>query len=326
MVATARCPARSAPPFYRFQTRAPFPYVPRVHWQKISLIGVGLLGGSLGLAIRRRKLAGRVVGYVRRAAGVAECEQAGAVDKATTNLAEAVADAGLIVFCTPLAQMRALAEQMLPGVKRGTIITDVGSVKGSVVEDLETLFAGAGARFVGSHPMAGGEKMGVGAARADLFENAVCLVTPTSASKAEAVAQVEGLWQAVGARPLRMSPEMHDELVSRSSHLPHVVAAELANYVLSPIHPKQQAELCAAGFRDTTRVASGSPEMWRDIALANGKNLARVLGVFIEDLQEFQLALENGDAKIIEEFFASARQRRDAWAANGASQAGESPE
>ena len=120
-------------------------------------------------------------------------------------------------------------------------------------------------------------------------------------------------WQAVGAKTLTLTPDLHDDLVARCSHLPHVAAAELANYVLSPVHPKEQAQLCANGFRDTTRIAGGSPEMWRDIALANRKNLARVLGVFIEDLQEFQHALETGDAKIIEEFFEKAKQRRDAW-------------
>jgi prephenate dehydrogenase len=113
-----------------------------------------------------------------------------------------------------------------------------------------------------------------------------------------------------------MTPELHDDLVSRSSHLPHVVAAELANYVLSPAHPKEQALVCANGFRDTTRIASGSAEMWRDIALANRKNLGRVLGVFIEDLQEFQLSLEREDVKAIEEFFAKAKQRRDQWRAH----------
>src|SRR6202012_2095528 len=120
---------------------------------------------------------------------------------------------------------------------------------------------------------------------------------------AEAVDAVVDLWKSVGARAIRVSAEMHDDLVSRSSHLPHVVAAELANYVLSPAHPKEQALVCATGFRDTTRIASGSPEMWRDIALANRKNLSRVLGVFIEDLQEFQLALERDDVKTVEEFF-----------------------
>ena len=143
------------------------------------------------------------------------------------------------------------------------------------------------------------------------------LTTPSS--KPELVARLEHFWTSVGARPLRLSPELHDDLVSRSSHLPHVVAAELANYVLSPVHPKEQGMLCANGFRDTTRIAAGSPEMWRDIALANRKNLARVLGVFIEDLQEFQLALENEDMKTVEEFFAKAKERRDAWWTQSAS-------
>src|SRR5207237_2273082 len=140
--------------------------------------------------------------------------------------------------------------------------------------------------FIGSHPMAGAEKNGVAAARADLFEDAVCVITPTRKSNRVAIGKVEALWKSVGSRVIKLTPDAHDDLVSRSSHLPHVVAAELANYVLSPVHPKEQAMLCANGFRDTTRIASGSPEMWRDISLANRKNLARVLGVFIEDLQE----------------------------------------
>jgi len=135
----------------------------------------------------------------------------------------------------------------------------------------------------------------------------------------EALSQVEQLWNAVGARVIKLSPAAHDDLVSRSSHLPHVVAAELANYVLSPAHPPEQATVCANGFRDTTRIASGSPEMWRDIAMANRKNLGRVLGVFIEDLQEFSLALEKGDVKTVEEFFEKAKQRRDAWFGSGGS-------
>jgi prephenate dehydrogenase len=155
--------------------------------------------------------------------------------------------------------------------------------------------------------------MGVGAADAGLFESAVCAITPTANTRPETIATVESFWKAVGARPLRLSPELHDDLVSRSSHLPHVVAAELANYILSPAHPKEQGMLCANGFRDTTRIASGSPEMWRDISLANRKNLARVLGVFIEDLQEFQIALEQEDTKAIKEFFNQAKERRDEW-------------
>jgi len=290
-----------------------------MHWQKITLVGVGLLGGSLGLAVRQRRLAGEVVGYVRRAASITECQKLGVVDKADTDLWRAVEKADLVIFCTPLAQMRELVEKMLPALQRGALVTDVGSVKASVVQELEPLIASAGAQFIGSHPMAGAERMGPAAARADLFVNAICAVTPTANSKPASVEKIEELWRDVGALPVRLNPELHDDLVSRSSHLPHVVAAELANYVLSPVHPKEQAMLCANGFRDTTRIASGSPEMWRDISLANRKNLARVLGVFIEDLQEFQLALENADVKAIEEFFAKGKERRDAWRGQSAS-------
>ena len=290
------------------------------HWDKITLVGVGLLGGSLGLAVKERRLASRVVGYVRRAASMAECEDAGAVDKADTDLLRAVEHADLVVLCTPIAQMAELTARMLPALQPDCIVTDVGSVKAGLVRELEPLVGGTQAHFIGSHPMAGAEKMGVAAAaRANLFDGTICAITPTSQSPPKLVAKLEELWKAVGCRPLRLTPELHDDLVSRSSHLPHVVAAELANYILSPVHPKEQGMLCANGFRDTTRIASGSPEMWRDISLSNRKNLARVLGVFIEDLQEFQIALENEDVKTIEEFFSQARERRDAWCAQAAS-------
>jgi prephenate dehydrogenase len=288
-----------------------------VHWRKVTLVGVGLLGGSLGLAIKQRQLASKVDGFVRRSVSISECEKLGVVDHATRDLGRAVEDADLVILCTPLGQMREVAEKMIPSLKPGAIVTDVGSVKGSVVEDLEPMIAKAGAYFVGSHPMAGGEKTGVGAARADLFVNSVCLVTPTPNSQKDAVNRVAQFWKDLGARVLQITPGLHDDLVSRSSHLPHVVAAELANYVLSPAHPEEQSAVCANGFRDTTRIASGSPEMWRDIVLANRKNLARVLGVFIEDLQEFCLALEKEDTKAIEEFFENAKQRRDKWCGQG---------
>jgi prephenate dehydrogenase len=183
-----------------------------------------------------------------------------------------------VVLCTPIAQMASLTTKMVSVLKRGAIVTDVGSVKASVVAELEPLVATSNAQFIGSHPMAGAEKMGVLNARADLFEGAVCVLTPTARSRPELVQTLEEFWQSIGARTLRLTPETHDDLVSRSSHLPHAVAAGLANYVLSPMHPKEQAMLCATGFQDTTRVAGGSPEMWRDICLANRKNLARVLG------------------------------------------------
>jgi prephenate dehydrogenase len=286
-----------------------------VRWEKISIIGVGLLGGSIGLAVKQRRLAGEVAGYVRRETSIAECEKFGAVDYATTDLVAAVSGADLVILCTPLAQMRSLVQQMLPALKRGAIVTDVGSVKASVVRELESLVQQSGARFIGSHPMAGAEKTGVPAARKDLFECAMCVVTPTKKSNPAALRKVEQFWKVLGGRLLRLTPELHDALVSRSSHLPHVTAAAMAGFVLDPSHPKPQPALCANGFRDTTRIASGSPEMWRDIALANRKNLAREVGAFVGELQKFQRALKKSDAKAIAKFFETAKQRRDDWSA-----------
>jgi prephenate dehydrogenase len=289
-----------------------------MHLEKIAIIGAGLLGGSLGLAIRERQKPVKVHAFVRRPESVAECQRLGVAHFATQNLKEAVARADLVVLCTPLSQMRELALAMRPFLKPGALVTDVGSVKAGLAQELEPLLLETGACFVGSHPMAGSEKTGLAAARADLFHNAICLVTPTPQSPAPAVEAVKDFWKALGGLPVQLTPEMHDDLVSRSSHLPHVVAAELANYVLSPAHPKEQALVCASGFRDTTRIAASSPAMWRDVALANRKNLSRVLGVFVADLQEFQLALEREDVQAIEEFFTKARQRREQWRAHWA--------
>ncbi len=282
-----------------------------MHFRKVTLVGVGLLGGSLGLALRSRGLADQVQGFVRRASSVAECLALGVVDRCSRSLAEAVSDADLVVLCSPVGQMPGLFREMSPHLSPECLVTDVGSVKSDLVAELEPLAQAAGVRFVGSHPMAGAEKSGPAHARSDLFDGAVCVVTPTLASDAAAVATIRGLWEAVGARVLQMTPVLHDDLVARSSHLPHVVAAELANYVLSPVHPREQSDLCAGGFRDTTRIASGSPELWRDITLANRRHLSRVLGVFIEDLAEFRLALDAGDEKSIEDFFRQAKTRRD---------------
>lgn len=306
-----------------FHRPASIHYAPAVHFRKITIVGVGLLGGSIGLAVRRLRLADEIAGYVRRAASVKDCEKAGAVDYAVTDLLAAVSNADLVILCTPLAQMSALAKQILPALKRGAIVTDVGSVKAGVVRGLEPIIAGAGAHFVGSHPMAGGEKMGVLAARADLFDDAVCIVTPTKKSNARAVRQIEQFWKLLGARPLRLAAGEHDRFVSRSSHLPHIVAATLAGLVLDPGQPKAQAGLCATGFRDTTRIASGSPEMWRDIALANRSNLSQAVDAFAKELKKFQAALIRGDAGAVEKIFTTAKQRRDDWYAKTTSTSSE---
>lgn len=288
-------------------------------FDKVTLAGVGLLGGSLAMAIREKKLARQVAGYVRRDAAVAECERAGLIDFATPDLAGAVRDADLVILCTPLAQMRALVERMAPHLKKGAIVSDVGSVKGPVVRELEPLVLAAGGHFIGAHPMAGAEKMGVAAARKDLFHHAVCVLTPTPQTPPDALERLATLWRGAGSRVMKLDADLHDELVARCSHLPHVVAAQLAACVLDPALPAEQPVLCANGFRDSTRIASGSPEMWRDIAMANSGNLSRAIGSFIADLQRLQRIIDTGDGAELERFFQIAKQRRDAWCAQTAS-------
>jgi prephenate dehydrogenase len=294
-----------------------------VHFRKITIVGVGLLGGSLGMAIRKKRMAAEVAGYVRRQSSIRECRKRGAVDVATRNLREAVAGADLIVLCTPLGQMAALTKRMLPAIKRGAILTDVGSVKADVSRELERLARKAGAHFIGSHPMAGSEATGVAAARPDLFVDAVCVLTPTRSSDPAALGKVQRFWKALGARVLKMPAEQHDLLVSRSSHLPHFAAVTLTNLVLHPGLPKIQAALCANGFRDSTRIASGSPQMWRDIALANRKYVDRMVAGFILDLQQFRRVLRTGDSKMILQILRQAKARRDLWRAGGNSRSSE---
>lgn len=290
-----------------------------MRWRKVTLVGVGLLGGSLGLALRKRALATEVCGYVRRDSSIAECIQAGAVHQATTNLAQAVTGADLIVLCTPLFQMTELALAMSEHVQSGALVTDVGSVKAALVAELEPIFGARRATFIGSHPMAGSEKTGVSAARADLFQNAACAVTPTAASPGPKVEEVEALWHSVGGRVLRLPPQLHDELVSRSSHLPHVIAAQLAAFVLDPQLGAEQGKLCATGFRDTTRIASGSPEMWRDIVQMNRAHLLKALDQFSTNLNQVRTLLAQNDPAAIENFFRQAKTLRDDWTGRCAS-------
>lgn len=286
-----------------------------MRWGKVTLIGVGLLGGSLGQALKTRGLAGHVTGYVRREQTIRECLQAGAVDSATLDLEEGVQGADLVVLCTPLAQMGPLIRRCAPALAPGALVTDVGSVKGDLVRDLEPVVSKTGAYFVGSHPMAGSEKTGVLAARPDLFVNAVVVTTPTSLTPSDQTNRAADLWRSVGARVLSMNADEHDRLVSRSSHLPHLLAAHLAQFVLHPNQPSGQSKLCATGFKDSTRIASGSPEMWRDIIISNRKEIARSLNEFAGQLSEFSAVLERNDPAEIENFLREAKTLRDSWLA-----------
>jgi len=267
-----------------------------------------MLGGSVGLAAKQRGVAGRVCGLVRREESIAECLAAGVVDDATLDVAEAVADADLVILCTPVGRMGELAAAMKPHLVADAIVTDVGSVKASVVAAVEPVLP----HFVGSHPLCGSEKAGVANARGDLFAGTVCAVTPTDASDAATVETITKFWTALGSRVVNLTAANHDAIVARTSHLPHVLASALVNAVLA--QPRAgESDFLGTGFRDTTRLASGEAGMWRDIALDN----AEAIAVAVEDLQSeigrLKTALSEKDGAALEKFFAEGQSARDDW-------------
>jgi len=294
----------------RFNTAVPL--------DKLTIIGAGLLGGSIGLAARARGLAKRVSALVRRSGSVADCQALGIADEATLDPAAAVADADLIVLCTPISGMAGLAKRILPNLKPGAVVTDVGSTKQQLVSELTPLCAGAGTHFVGSHPMAGSEQTGPNAARADLFEGAACVVTPADTTDAGALAAVNALWAGLGSCPLEMTPSLHDLLVARCSHLPHLLASALAKRVLDPAHGEQQAQLCATGFRDMTRLAAGSPVMWRDIVGSNREDILAAIDEFADELGQLRGLIAGDSPEAIEAWLHQAKVARDDWGRSAA--------
>ncbi|MEE2947708.1 MAG: prephenate dehydrogenase/arogenate dehydrogenase family protein [Verrucomicrobiota bacterium] len=281
--------------------------------EKITIIGAGLLGGSVGLAVRACGLAKRVAALVRRPESVADCQTLGIADMVTLDPVTAVADADLVVLCTPISGMASLAKRILPHLEPGTILTDVGSTKQQLVAELTPLCAEMGTHFVSSHPMAGSEQTGPAAARADLFDGAPCVVTPTDDTHAGALATVSAFWTGLGSNPVEMSPAMHDQLVARCSHLPHLLASALAGIVLDPAHGEQQAQLCSTGFRDMTRLAAGSPVMWRDIVGSNRDDILTAIDEFADKLGQLRRLIAGDSPEAIESWLQNAKAARDDW-------------
>ncbi len=276
--------------------------------RKLSILGPGLLGGSIGLAARQRKVARRVSIWARRPDAADQAFQVGAADEATHDLAKAVADAELVVLATPIGAMRALVEQILPVLPAGCVVTDVGSVKYPIVTALSDALAGK-ARFVGSHPMAGSEQSGIDAARRDLFDNAVCIVTPREDTDKAALQLVYDFWKAIGCTVKTLAPLEHDEIVARISHLPHLVAATVVNVVCSDgSHP---LNFVGPGFKDFTRIAGGPFEMWTEICLENREEIGRALDSLIEELVKVRAAVKNADAVELRTMLKRAKHFRD---------------
>lgn len=274
-------------------------------FRTVAIVGVGLLGGSLGLALRKRGLARRVVGIGRRQSVLDRAVALGAVDQGTLDLAAGVSDAELMVLATPVGAMADLARAAKGSLPKGSVVTDVGSTKARLTREIEEI-AGDAFRYVGSHPMAGSEKRGVEEAAAGLFEGALCFVTPTARTDPRGLSLVTELWQAVGARVRIINPTDHDRLVAGASHLPHLVAAALVNATPS------EALMCVGpGFRDTTRVASGDPRMWVDVCLQNRERILDALRQFDREVHVLRDVLSRGAEAELLAWLETAKAVRD---------------
>lgn len=277
--------------------------MPHLHVPTLGIVGVGLLGGSIALACRQKRLAGRIVGCDRP--DVLERAKArGMLDETAGDVCQAVARASLVVFCTPVDTLADVVGECADACRPGTLLTDVGSTKSGIVRRLANRLP-PGVSYVGSHPLAGSEQAGPDNARADLFEGKLVVVTPAGDPPA-AVSTVAAFWKAMGARVETMSPEQHDEALAVTSHLPHLVAS-----VLAGVLPLEWKRLTATGFRDTTRLAAGSPELWRAIFQCNQPALLAAAAEFRAHLDLFVDALAKGDGERLRLLLEQSKYVRD---------------
>lgn len=274
--------------------------------ETIAILGTGLMGASLGLALKRRGVPVRIHAYARRAETREAAVRLGATDVAFADPAEAVRGAGRVVFCLPVLTIPAVAAACRAGLCSGAVLTDVGSTKAALVRQMAVALEGAPVEFVGSHPICGSEQQGLEAGRTDLYEGAMTVVTPSAGSTASAVEAVSTLWKQVGARVTVMDADEHDRILATTSHLPHAAAAAV---VLSA---GDNGLFCGSGFRDTTRIAAGSPEVWRDIFLTNRQPVLTALEACRRELDRLTVLLERNDAVGIEAWLAQAAAVRRA--------------
>ena len=278
-----------------------------VCFTRTAIIGVGLIGASVALALHETGLSNSVIGCGRKEENLRRATERGIIDDYRMDAAAAVEGADLVVLATPVGMLSTIAAGMRTALKKDALVTDVGSVKGALVSELESLMPD-GVHYIGSHPIAGSDKSGIDDARGNLFSGARCIVTPTQRSNIDALDKVIALWETVGGLVECMDPLRHDEIFALISHLPHIIAYAIVNAVES-IDPGC-VEYSGGGFRDTTRIAASSPELWRDISTMNRHNLIRVLDSFKENLHRIERCLEENDGEGIEKEFLRAQQLR----------------
>lgn len=276
----------------------------------IVIAGVGLIGGSVGLALKQAGFKGKIIGLGRRWSTLKLAIDAGAVDSVSMDFDEALKDADLLVIGTPVDKITEIAKEAIKYIPKGCIITDVGSTK-KLVNEIEKLMPDD-VYFVGAHPMAGSHKTGVDSANSHLFEKSTCIITKTEFTNSNALNTVSEMWNTIGAYVNIMSPEEHDFLIASASHLPHTVACALVNVVSdAENHQGRAIDFSATGFADMTRIASGNPEIWKGILLQNADMVALVLGKMELELATFRTILENKDEEKLTEKLNQAKKIRD---------------
>lgn len=285
-----------------------------VHFKQVAIVGVGLIGASLGMILRRKGLADHVVGIGRRVENLKTAVEVGAIDRYVADPKEGVRGADLVILATPVDTYDRHLKDWAPCLAPGTIVSDVGSVKGALVERSEAAMP-AGVHFVGAHPIAGKEKTGAAAGTDQLFKGARCILTPTKRTNAEALDRIHQLWQEAGSIVLTMDPHLHDQILGAVSHLPHAAAFALMN-ALADLRDRQLPALDLAGhsgggLRDTTRIAASSPEMWRDIFLWNRENVITFIECYERALMDLKQLIKAGDAAGIEKALERAKGERE---------------
>ncbi len=284
------------------------------HFKQVAIVGVGLIGGSLGMVLKRQAIADAVVGIGRRVENLKTAVQLGAIDRFVVDATEGIRGSGLVILATPVDSYERHLKDWSPSLAPGTIVSDVGSVKGVLVEQVERLVP-EHVHFVGAHPIAGKEKTGVAASSVDLFRGTRCILTPTQRSNPEAVQTIRRVWEAAGATVLSMDPVIHDQVLAAVSHLPHIAAFSLMT-ALGDIQEATVPDLKLLGYgggglRDTTRIAASSPEMWRDICLWNRENLVKMIEVYEQHLARFKRHINAGDGPSLEQAMERAKHLRE---------------
>jgi prephenate dehydrogenase len=275
----------------------------------VAIIGVGLIGGSIGLALRSRKLAAQVIGVGRNTHALDQAVQLGAIHSSTTDLEAGVKGAEIVVVCTPVDRVADDVCRAAESAPADALITDAGSSKRKLIETVERQ-PKAAAVFVGAHPLAGSERTGVANARADLLDGRVCVLTPTPRTRLDRTRRALQFWTSLGCRVIEMAPAEHDEILAYTSHLPHAMAAATAASI-----PLEWLPLAAGAYRDVTRVAAADTSLWTAIFRDNRGPLLKALGTLQENLDAFKYALMNDDEEAIRAWWDQARSRRDFFAA-----------